>query len=340
MSADEAGPLEKESGAAAILGFRTFMNPFTRRQFIRAAAVGCVAAASRGALAANSTARKMTIDLMCGAIGVSAGQIEAIDLAARHGFESVGADAQYLASLSSEQLTELKATLKVKRLVFGAANLPVEFRQDESRLAEGLKSLPAIATGLQRAEVKRISTWLSPCDGRLTYLQNFRQHANRLRKIALILKDHELRLGLEYVGPRTSWTRGRYPFIHTMAEMKDLIAEINTRNVGFLLDSWHWYHAGDSAADLLSLKAEDVVAVDLNDAPAGISKDQQMDNRRELPAATGVIDLKSFLNALNQIGYDGPARSEPFNQALNKMSKDDACAASAAALKKAFALLD
>ncbi len=283
--------------------------------------------------------RKMTIDLMCGAIGVSAKQPEAIELAARHGFESVGADAQYLASLSQDQMAELKAALGSKALVFGAANLPLEFRQDETRFEEGLKALPAIAGGLQRAGVKRISTWLSPCDGRLTYLQNFRQHARRLRQAALVLKDHDLRLGLEYVGPKTSWTRGRYAFIHTMAEMKDLIAEINTGNVGFLLDSWHWYHAGDTAADLLSLQAEDVVAVDLNDAPAGVPKDQQVDNRRELPAATGVIDLRAFLNALNQIGYDGPVRSEPFNQVLNKMSKDDACAASAAALKKAFSLL-
>ncbi len=316
------------------------MKTANRREFICAMAAGCLATtAAPAAWAAADPNRKMTIDLMCGAIGVSAKQPEAIELAARHGFESVGADPQYLASLSVDALAELKSTMKAKGLVFGAANLPVEFRQTEARLAEGLAALPAIAAGLQRAGVRRISTWLSPSDGRLTYVQNFRQHAERLRKVAIILKDHELRLGLEYVGPRTSWTRGRYPFIHTMAEMKDLIAEIGSGNVGFLLDSWHWYHAGDTATDVLSLKAEDVVAVDLNDAPAGVPKDEMMDNRRELPAATGVIDVSAFLNALNQIGYDGPVRSEPFNQVVNKMSKDDACAASAAALKKAFALL-
>jgi sugar phosphate isomerase/epimerase len=93
---------------------------------------------------------------------------------------------------------------------------------------------------------------------------------------------------------------------------------------------------------VLSLKASDVVAVDLNDAPAGIPKDQQMDNRRELPCATGVIDVGAFLNALNEIGYDGPVRAEPFNQALNRLAKEDketACAATAQAVKKAFALI-
>ena len=281
----------------------------------------------------------MTIDLMCGSIGVSAGQLEAIELAARHGFESVGADGQFLASLSPDKLAELRASLKAKGLVFGAANLPVEFRQDQARFSQGLQDLPKVAAGLQRTNITRISTWLSPCDGRLTYVQNFRQHASRLREVANVLKDHGLRLGLEYVGPKSSWAGRRYPFIHTMAEMKGLIAEINTGNVGFLLDSWHWYHAGDTAADLLSLKASDVVAVDLNDAPPGVAKDQMVDNHRELPCATGVIDVGSFLNALNKIGYDGPVRSEPFNEAVNKMGKDEACAASAAALRKAFALI-
>jgi sugar phosphate isomerase/epimerase len=51
------------------------------------------------------------------------------------------------------------------------------------------------------------------------------------------LSIYGLRLGLEYVGPKTSWSRGRFPFIQTMAEMKELIAEIECDNVGFTLDS-------------------------------------------------------------------------------------------------------
>ena len=70
-----------------------------------------------------------------------------------------------------------------------------------------------------------MGTWLSPASDELTYVANFRQHARRLREVCKILGDHGLRFGMEYVGPMTSWTKGRYPFIHTMAEMKDLIAE-------------------------------------------------------------------------------------------------------------------
>ena len=86
--------------------------------------------------------------------------------------------------------------------------------------------------------------------------------------------------------------------------------------------------------------SEQVVSADLNDAPAGVPKEQQRDNRRELPAATGVIEAASFLNALNKIGFDGPVRAEPFNQVLNNLNNDEACAATAQAMKKAFALIE
>jgi hypothetical protein len=70
---------------------------------------------------------------------------------------------------------------------------------------------------------------------------------------------------------------------------------------------------------------------------AGIPVDQQIDSRRELPASTGVIDIASFLSALKEIGFTGPVRVEPFNEALRRMPPDQAIPAAKAALDKAFA---
>jgi sugar phosphate isomerase/epimerase len=281
----------------------------------------------------------MTICLSPGSIGVTANQREAIALAQRYGFSAVEPYGDFLAGLTEAQLQELVADLKSKGLAWGAAGLPVEFRQDDAKFADGLKGLPRIADGLQRAGVTRVGTWLMPGHGTLTYLANFRQHARRLSEAATVLKDRGQRLGLEYVGTPRVWRGPRYPFVHTLAETKDLIAEIGTGNVGVVLDSWHWTMAGDTEADLLTLRPEDIVSVDLNDAPAGVPKDDQQDGKRELPCATGVIDLAGFLNALNRVGYDGPVRCEPFNKALNDLDNDAACAATAAAMKKAFALV-
>ena len=294
---------------------------------------------SRQAAAAPSN-RQFTMDLVCGAIGVGADLPEAIRLAHEAGFESVAPSPQYLAGLSEAQMDALLAELQAKRLVWGSAGLPVEFRRDEARFRQDLNRLPQLAKGLQRAGATRVNTWLSPRHQELTYVQNFRQHAARLREIAKVLADFGLRFGLEYVGTKTLWTAERFPFIHTMAETKDLLAEIDRPNVGFVLDSWHWYTAGETADDLRTLTNQDVVACDLNDAPAGIPVEAQLDNARELPAATGVIDVRAFLNALVAIGYDGPVRAEPFNRELNALDNEAAVQATAAAMKKAFTMID
>ena len=268
-----------------------------------------------------------------GSIGVRANQREAMDLAVRHGFDAVEPFGGYLASLTSDQLQELLAELKSKKLVWGAAGLPVEFRRGDEQFSESIAGLPRIAAALQAAGVKRVGTWLSPADSSLTYLTNFKRHVNRLGQAARVLKDHDLRLGLEYVGTQSSRRNRKFSFIHTLAETQDLIAGIGTGNVGLVVDSWHWWQAGDTADDIRSLRAEDVISVDLNDAPAGIAKEEQRDGQRELPGATGVIDAKSFLGALDDIGYTGPARAEPFNETLNQMDNDQACAATISAMK-------
>lgn len=281
--------------------------------------------------------RKMTIDLVCGSIGVQADQMRAIELASENGFESVGPDVWALTGMSADDIQRVKARLGETELVFGAGGLPVEFRADQGKFDQDLAKLKGGVANLQKAGVTRIGTWIMSAHKELTYLENFKLHATRLRQTAEVLKDHGIRLGLEYVGPKTTWTSMRFPFVHTMAEMKELLAEIGTGNVGFVLDSWHWYTAEETEADLLSLKNEDIVAVDLNDAPEGIPVHEQMDLVRRLPAATGVIDVGTFLGALVKVGYDGPVRAEPFDNTLKSMKAEDAVAKTAAAMKKAFA---
>lgn len=313
-----------------------------RRAFLLSAAAAAGMTALPATRAASSTAaspRRFKLALVPGAIGVTVNtQRELNELAARHGFEAVEPRSEELARLSSAQLAELAADLTAKRLAWAAAGLPVDFRRDEATFATGLAKLAPIAAALQRAGVTRVGTWLLPADAELTYRANFKQHATRLRAIATVLHDHGLRLGLEYVGTQLLLVGKRYPFIHTMAEARELIAEIGASNVGLVLDTWHWWTAGDTESDVLALQPADVVSVDLNDAPRGVAKEQQRDNQRELPLATGVIDIAPFVRALARIGYDGPARAEPFNQALNALDNDAACAASSAALHRAAAL--
>ncbi len=294
---------------------------------------------TRSALAADQR-RKFTMDLCPGRIGVKADQTRAIELAHQFGFESVEPLGWSLEKEKPQQLAEMPARLSEKKLVWGAAGLPVEFRQDESTFQRDLKALPQAAKVLQTAGVTRVGTWLRPSHDTLTYRQNFQQHVRRLQPVAKVLAEHGLRFGLEYVGPRTSWTSQRYAFIHTMAETQELLHALKSDNVGLVLDSWHWYTAEEDVSTLQSLDNHQIVAVDLNDAPSGLAVDQQIDNRRELPAQTGVIDVKQFLASLLAVGYDGPIRAEPFNQPLNALDDEPAVDSTARALRQAFQLVE
>ncbi|MGH9325474.1 MAG: sugar phosphate isomerase/epimerase family protein [Terriglobia bacterium] len=315
------------------------MSKTSRRGFIAqtSATLGGLSMLPGARLAAQSSAaRKFYTNLSLGSLGFKGTFQQSVELAEKYGFESVAPDEKLFRGLSDSDLKRLLDDLAGKKLKFGAAGLPVNFRADETAFNEGLKVLSAFANTLQRAGIRRVSTYVLPCSNTLTYLQNFRQHACRLRACAQVLADHGQRFGLEYVATRTLWRSERQPFIHTLSEMKELNVAIGTDNMGIQLDSWHWYNAEETAADIETLRGRDVITVDLNDAPR-LPLDELLDDHRELPAATGVIPVREFLGALVAIGYDGPIQAEPFNAHLRAMPLDHAVAATAAAMRKAFA---
>ena len=116
------------------------MLKITRRDMLRRCAVAggaCVGLLSaRRVLAAPQGAIRFTVDLRCGSIGVRAGQREAIDLALRHGFESVTPEAGYLAQLSDQQAAELVSELTEKKLKWGAVAAPPEDRGDQKQATQ------------------------------------------------------------------------------------------------------------------------------------------------------------------------------------------------------------
>ena len=317
-------------------------HPLTRRRFLAAGTTIGIATSATGRLFAAVTPspeREFYAILSLGRLGFHATFPESVELATKYGFEGLDPDLAYLTALNDGGLHRLLDDLQKRNLRFGAAGLPVEFRKDAETFGADLKKLPTAAAVLQRAGIQRVSTWIMPCSDDLTYLQNFRQHAERLRLCAQVLADQGQKLGLEYVAPRTLWRSEKHPFIHTMSELKELMVAIGTDNLGIQLDSWHWFNAQETQQDILTLRGQDVITVDLNDAPAGLTLDQYKDGSRELPAATGVIPGKQFLDALVQIGYDGPIQAEPFNAPLRALPIDQACANTSDAMKKAFRLI-
>lgn len=315
----------------------------SRRHFLLQSAVAAASCTVSRPLAWSATEslppRQFSLDLTPGAIGVGGSLADHLRLAHTHGFESVQPEGGFLSRLDADGMARLKEELDRLGLRWGSAGLPVNFRQAEDTFKQDLERLPSIATALQLAGATRIGTWISPGHPQLEYAANFELHVTRLKAVSQVLHDHGLRFGLEYVGTPSLVARSRFPFVRRLSEARQLIAAIAVPGTGLILDSWHWWTAGDSAEALSQLTKDDIVAVDLNDAPTGLTLEQQQDNRRELPVATGVIPVRPFLEALLKLNYDGPVRAEPFNAALNELNDSDACARTIAALRQAVHLV-
>ncbi len=274
-----------------------------------------------------------------GHIGVKANQQQALEYAVKYGFGGIAPGEGEFANKSAAEIGEWVALMKQKGIRYGAAGLPVEFRRDEAQFQKDMAQLPKRAALLKQLGVTRVATWILPGSNELTYLQHFKTLETRFREAAKVLKDNDLRLGLEFVGPHTSRERFRFPFACTQVDMMELVEAVGTGNVGLLLDSWHWYTSHGTVAELERLSNKDIVHVHVNDAPAGVAVDQQMDNRRKLPVTTNVIDLKGFINTLVKIGYDGPVECEPFDQELRKMDQAAIVQTTAESLNRLWGLI-
>jgi sugar phosphate isomerase/epimerase len=260
-------------------------------------------------------------------------------MAIKYGYQAISPFPKELAEMANEQKEELLAKMKAHDIIWGSTNLPIDFRNDEKKYREDMGMLADTAAVLSGAGGTRMNTWVMPTHALYTYNENFKLHRNRLKEAANIIGHYGIRLGLEYVGPKTLMARSKYSFVRTMAEMKELIADTGESNIGFVLDSFHWYCAEETKSDILTLDKEDVVIVDLNDARSGFEVATQTDGKRELPLATGVIPIKDFIEGLVQIGYDGPVRAEPFNEPLRDMDDEEAVRVTYEAMKKAIDLV-
>lgn len=253
-----------------------------------------------------------------GALGVRADLPTTIELAARTGWPGIDIPLDEALRLGAEAVA---AQLAVGGLRAGGAGLPLDWRRPYERAA--LDRLAAQAALAHQLGCTRLYTWVMPASDELPYRENFAYHVAQLGSIAAVLAEHGCRLGLEFIGPRHMRAERRYGFIYTPDAMLTLAQAVGP-NVGLLLDSYHWYTALGTLADLRSLRADEVVYVHVNDAPAGVAAEDQHDQVRRLPGAGGVIDLAGFLGVLRELGYDGPVTPEPFDQALAALPPEQA----------------
>lgn len=276
-------------------------------------------------------------NLSTGAIGIHADMTEGLTLAKDAGFEgldlNIGEASQLAEEHSAQYVKDLWADAGI---AMGGWGFGVNWRGSDADYYAGLAQLPARAELAAELECFRTTTVVGPASNDMTFQENWDFSVKRLRSVAEILNDYGHSIGLEFIGPATSRKAAKHLFAYSMDAMLGLAAAVGTGNVGLLFDTWHWYTCRSTVDDVRKLSASDVVYVHINDAPAGIDPDEQIDNIRCLPAETGVIPLTELMQILNEIGYDGPVTPEPFSKEVNAMEPADAAKATAESLNQVW----
>jgi sugar phosphate isomerase/epimerase len=263
---------------------------------------------------------------------------DAISLARNTGFAALSFDIRAAVHAIDEHgLATVQDQFAQAGVKLAIWNLPVAWRDDDQWEVD-LRELPRLAATARELGATRTATYMPSGSDERPFRENLDWHIARLRPIAEVLRDEGCRFGIEFIGPKTYRAAFRHEFIHTLDGVMELIAAIGTGNVGLLLDSWHLYTSGGTLADLEQLTNQDVVVVHVNDAPAGIARDDQFDTLRALPMETGVIDLVGFMQALQKSGYDGPVMPEPFSQRIYDLAATDPEAAAREAARSMDAL--
>lgn len=258
-----------------------------------------------------------------------------VDLAVSHDFAGVEPSGAAFFGADPADRHRFIERLRSSGLAWRLSALPsgVGEATTESAFDDLCAEVARRARVLVDAGASGFSTWLAPA-GQTPADELEALHRRRLDRLGGVLEETGLRLALEYVGPATSRRNLPHPFVHDLAGMRALIASLaEPERFGLVLDTFHWYTAGESVDDLLDLDPGDVLAVDVNDALPGRDRDDQVDAERALPAATGVIPAASFVGALATIGYRGPLVAEPLAAGVATLSESERVAGARAGLR-------
>jgi len=310
-----------------------------RRGFIKSssiASLGLISLSQNLYSMDRLSSRKMKISLMPGTVGINVNTYELLDLAIKNKFESIYPLINDLKKMSTMELSDYLDKMVSNSISFDVSILPVDFSQTDSVFNNGIKVLKDYCKVMRKIDSVGFCRWIMPTSNNLTYLKNFKIHKERLKECAKIIGDNDMKLGLEFVGPKTLMARDQFSFIRTINELRELISEIDERNVGYQLDTFHLYCANHSIEDLRFLNKDDIIMCQLNDAVKGRTRDEQIDLERNLPGKTGLIDTAPFLNFLQEVGYDRTVSAEPFNKDLNKMNNEEAAKITYVSIKNSF----
>jgi 2-keto-myo-inositol isomerase len=124
-----------------------------------------------------------------------------------------------------------------------------------------------------------------------------------LRELASIAERHRVALAFEFLCQKDC-------SVQTLELANEIVQKVNRRNIGLVVDSFHFYVGGSTIKMIDALDPKRLFIFHINDAE-DLPLDQLTDAHRLLPGL-GTLKLKEIIEAFKRIGYDGAASVEVF----------------------------
>lgn len=282
---------------------------FRRRDFLKFAAYGL-------ASTAQPAEAGIYISLNSTLTGGKVAWPEFARLAAKTGYG--GVDVNLVAAMQ-EGVDATRTLLTTLKLRPSYCSLPVTAIRDEDTFRKGMEGLDEAAKFASAIGCTRM-TYVMPASTDTPKEELWKTLRARFTAVGEVLVRQRVRLGFEFRSSLPLRTASRYEFIWRMDEMLQFAKQCGP-NMGLLLDSWHWHHAGASVDDIVKAGKSRIVTVHVSDAPK-VAPEDVRDNQRLL-AGEGVIDLVGYFKALKEIGYEDGVSPEPLGRIPKEMSPEE-----------------
>jgi sugar phosphate isomerase/epimerase len=241
------------------------------------------------------------------ALGFSCPQYEQIELALSCGFEAMSLNmVDYARQVELRGPEGAGRLIQSARIKLGTFQLPVAIEGPDEQFEGDLAQLANRASIAAEIGCPRAVARIAPASDERPMHDNLEFHRQRLARIGRVLEPHGVRLGLELQAAPSLRRDKAFEFIYTQDALQKLIESAGSGSLGLVLDVWQLYVSGGTIDDVRKLSRDQIVAVQLADAPADKDPSELTSGDRLLPGETGVIDSAAVLRHLAEIEYDGP----------------------------------
>ena len=139
--------------------------------------------------------------------------------------------------------------------------------------------------------------------GGLSSYEVIEESVGVLRELASIGERHGVALAFEFLGQKDC-------SVQTLELADEIVVKVNRRNIGLVLDSFHFYTGGSTIKMIDALDPKRLFIFHINDAE-DLPREQLTDAHRLLPGQ-GILPLREMISAFRGIGYDKVASVEIF----------------------------